>query len=307
VVAGAANAYVRARTTDTFVPLFWTDPRNALEVARPPQDVGVTEVELRAAAQKAVAAWSYPQLSCTGVALRLGGESTDSQVAARDGRNRIIMRTTAWCRDPVALTHCFDPAAVALTSVFSASRPGTPTDGEILEADIEVNAVGDYQWGTIPDGPISGRDYANIYDLPSVLTHEVGHFIGLDHTCLVPNTPLLLDDQDMAVPSCGSIPSAESALIEDATMYPFMNTTDVKLRTLTADDARAACEIYPVGSPPIYEWTGAGGCSLSWSATSDDPSPLTTSIFSAVVITLFWRRSRRRAHCQSPRNAATAP
>ena len=45
--------------------------------------------------------------------------------------------------------------------------------GEILDADIEMNHA--YNEFT------TGDDYV-AYDLQSILTHEIGHFIGLDHT-----------------------------------------------------------------------------------------------------------------------------
>ncbi|MEO5767556.1 MAG: hypothetical protein ABIS92_04340, partial [Polyangia bacterium] len=156
--AAPAHAYVRQRTDDTLVPFFWTDPRKVLEVSRPPDGLGISDTDLRISAQLAAEAWSYPALPCTGISLRLSSTSTSSQVAGRDHRNRIIMRTGDWCRDPGACTVPFDPAAVATTSLFSVARPGDVTDGEIMEADIEVNATGPFLWGVIPAGA-SGRDF----------------------------------------------------------------------------------------------------------------------------------------------------
>ena len=274
----SAEAYVRSRDDKTFSPFFWTDPRQALEVARPPDGLGISAADLRATAEAAIASWSYPKLPCTGVSLRLGQDVTDSQVAGRDRTNRIIMRVGAWCRDPIRLYKCHDEAAVALTTVFTIHNPGWPDDGEIVEADIEVNAVGNYLWAVIPEGPISGRDFANVYDLTSVLTHEIGHFIGLDHNCQLPNTGLLIDDDGVARVDCFSPPPSIQTSIEDATMYPFMATADLKLRTLTADDARGACEIYPPSSVPVDEWIGAGGCAAS-------PTPVSRGCFGMLVAT----------------------
>jgi hypothetical protein len=284
--AAPAYAYVRARS-DAFSPVFWPDPRQALQITIPPDGLGVTALDLRMAAQAAIAAWSYPALSCTGVALRLNPEYTESQVAGRDHTNRIIMRTGAWCRDPIAMTHCRDSAIVAVTTVFTRVRPGKPDDGLILEADIEVNATGDYRWTLIPDGPISGRDYANLYDLTSVLTHETGHFIGLDHNCLLPQAAMLIDDKGNPQPACSDIPSDVQAQIVSATMYPFMNPTDVTVRSLTADDQRAACEIYPPSSVPLDEWTGAGGCSTAPGPTIRGALPACVGAVLAMTPLLF--------------------
>lgn len=302
-----ALAYVRARTPDTFVPIFWADPRKVLEIARPPEGVGVTTDDLRAAAQAAVASWSGSSIACTGLELRVAPRVTDSQVAARDGRNRILMRTGSWCRDPVALTHCHDPAAVALTTVFSRSRPGAADDGEMLEADIEVNAAGSFPWGIIPDGPISGRDFANIYDLTSALTHETGHFIGLDHTCLTPNMPLLVDDSGVAAPSCASVPADQQADIEDATMYPFMNPSEVGLRTLSTDDTRAACDIYPTWSVPDDEWIGAGGCTQAPAPVSRGFRPVIVGTVLWAAFALFASRARRRQRSRVGRGGEPTP
>ena len=105
-----------------------------------------------------------------------------------------------------------------------------------------------------------------------------------------------MDDQGNPVPDCSSIPAAAQSLIEDATMYPFMTPFDVKLRTLTDDDARAACEMYPVGSPPLYQWTGGGGCSLSPELSTETPlcSLLMTAPSSPPLscCSPVWRRRR---------------
>jgi hypothetical protein len=79
--------------------------------------------------------------------------------------------------------------------------------GEILDADIEINHANNNF--TISDMVIE-------YDLESVLTHEVGHFIGLDHT-----------------------------LDFSATMYAGYEPGTIEQRSLEEDDVLGACEIYP--------------------------------------------------------------
>ena len=68
---------------------------------------------------------------------------------------------------------CYEPAALALTTVFV--RTAQP-EGEILEADVEVNAVG-FRWGAIADGldPAGGED---VHDLENTIADELGHVSG---------------------------------------------------------------------------------------------------------------------------------
>jgi hypothetical protein len=57
------------------------------------------------------------------------------------------------------------------------------------------------------------------FDLPSVVTHEAGHFLGIAHTQLSDRT---------------------------ITMYPSIDTGEI--RVLSPDDIAAICAIYPPGT-----------------------------------------------------------
>jgi matrixin len=81
--------------------------------------------------------------------------------------------------------------------------------GEILDADIELNHA--YNEFT------TGDDYV-VYDLQSILTHEIGHFLGLDHT---------LDFL--------------------ATMNAGYQEGSTELRSLESDDTAGLCTVYPEG------------------------------------------------------------
>lgn len=98
-----------------------------------------------------------------------------------------------------------------VTSVDTALALTTLTynvkNGEIYDADIEVNAFGAHL--TVTD--------SDVYDdFPSIITHEIGHFFGLSHS---------------------NIPGA--------TMRPGYNQSETDLRSLDDDDAAGICSIYP--------------------------------------------------------------
>jgi hypothetical protein len=81
--------------------------------------------------------------------------------------------------------------------------------GQIVDADIEINSA---DFPIVTDGSAAGPD------LQSILTHEVGHFLGLSH----------------ATPSD-----------QTATMRAGWDGVGIDLRTLTADDEAGICAIYP--------------------------------------------------------------
>ena len=287
--AAPAGAFVRTRSVTTNAPLFWSPGRASLEVVLPPDILGLSATDMRGAAQDAVNTWSHPAVLCTSLALSLAPGFTQGRVVAYDGHNRIMMRTTAWCADPDALTDCHDSSQVALTTVFSRNHPGALDDGQILEADIEVNGV-DFEWGVIPDGPISGRDYEYTYDLTSALTHETGHFIGLAHVCELPGDPDRFDDHGLPSPACSALTTnAAQGFLLDATMYPMMNPSDTSLRTLSKDDLEAVCSLYPELVPTVI-----GACAVSPGPSVGPRGGALGAMAACGVACVTLRRRRRR-------------
>lgn len=147
------------------------------------------------------------------------------------------------------------------------------TTGEIQDADIEVNAA--FNTLTITDDPMGVE-----YDLQSVLTHEIGHFIGIAHS-----------------PDPTAVMYAR---------YPPGNVN----RELTPDDVDAVCAAYPPGAtlPCNTEPVGGFGatceapveddgvCSVGApGAPASDSSQATTVAFVLIGLgTIFAARASRR-------------
>jgi predicted Zn-dependent protease with MMP-like domain len=93
--------------------------------------------------------------------------------------------------------------------------------GEIFDADIELNQA--FNEFTTGDSDV-------VYDLQSILTHEIGHFFGLDHSA------------DL-----------------NATMTPGYDQGSTELRTIEADDIAGVCAIYPPERQAACSPTPRGG------------------------------------------------
>lgn len=93
--------------------------------------------------------------------------------------------------------------------------------GEIYDADIELNFA--FNNLTVGDEQVA-------FDLQSILTHEIGHFIGLDHSA------------DL-----------------DATMNANYDEGDTSLRTLEPDDVAAICAAYDPTRPATCSPTPRNG------------------------------------------------
>ena len=177
-----------------------------------------------------------------------------------DGTNTVKYRHDRWCRPPVDGDdeECYSHSAAAITTLIHVDRPGTEEDGRLLDADIEMNAV-DFAFGV--DGSSLGT--GTLADVQNTLTHELGHLLGLDHTCWDREGDPPLDGDGARVPLCR--PSAAlSSEVVGATMYNFQMAGETSKRSIEDDDVRGGCALYPIASDPAtcepVSAPGGGGC-----------------------------------------------
>jgi hypothetical protein len=285
VLARPAQAYVRT-TTSTGAPMYWN--RTVLEiiayVADPP--MRLTEDDVLRATSAAAAAWSRTALPCTSLEMRMFSLPLASAPVALDGTSRLTFRREEWCREPRDDEPCYDPSALAVTSVFARR-----TDGEILDADVELNGM--FSWGDLVREPRPGE---NAQDLQNTLTHEFGHFIGLDHTCsLSGERPGVVDNEGRVVPSC----SRASIAVQATTMFAAVIPGDIERRSLTDDDAQAVCDVYPALEPVLVG--ESSGCALG-----GRPSGGAAAVLALLALSVA-RLRRRGARPPPARPSSTGP
>jgi hypothetical protein len=250
-----AAAYVR-KVTASGAPYKWSGSFPSLQVYLTGVP-GLTPEAITQAVSAAAQSWTEP--TCTSARIDLAFPDGDGPPTANDGVNVIAARSDGWCVDgeptpPSGAATCNDPSAVAVTSVFAQGG-----SGRILGADTQLNTL-TVVWAVLDDNGAP----ADAQDLQSVLTHELGHVLGLEHPCWSGVGARATDDQGQPVPDCYGAPVE----LEEDTMFPSYRPGDISRRALSADASRAICEIYPLtsgGGPP----GGAGGCSVIGSAASD--------------------------------------
>jgi len=252
--ARPSHAYVRA-VTSLGTPVWWRSPSIAITIylgAPPPK---MTLDEYWHASQMAAQAWGHGAIACTALTINISKEEVATAEVGFDRVNVIVLRRDSWCQpiDPAdpAPPPCYPANAMAVTTLFK-----NKTTGEIVDADMEINAMS-FAWADLVANPelADGRTA----DFQNTLTHELGHVIGLAHTCYSSNdgpTPLL-DNTGKPEIVCGS--SNVPASVTSSTMFPVVATSDTERRTLSPDDTLAACEIYP---NPMAILAGSG-CAVS--------------------------------------------
>ncbi len=132
------------------------------------------------------------------------------EVNNQDATNVITFVESDWA---------YAPAALALASVTYAPC------GEIVDADIEVNGD-DWTFKVIGAGPVLRTSH----DIQNTLTHEIGHFLGMDHC----HDNAIVDE-----PNCDAV-----------TMRVQTEAGDTTMRDLSLDDLAAARHVYPSGGSP---------------------------------------------------------
>lgn len=242
----------------------------------------MTGDQVLGAITSAAATWSAAQNDCTYVTIQPWTSNDPPPRAANDDHNALIFRSATWCQlaEDGSCEVEYDPSALAFT--WDTANRNT---GQIYDADIEVNLV-DFQWADVVADP----QLATNMDLQNAITHEMGHFLGLDHTCYNPLSPGTtarpVDNTGMQVPDC----DVASADVRETTMYPSAMPGDTQKRTLAPDDQAGVCGIYPIGEPPP-DGTVRGGCGAC--AVGEGPPAPAAGALAAALIGAAFRRRRR--------------
>jgi hypothetical protein len=178
-------------------PIVWPDPTITVSI-HPDGSDDISDGSDIAAIRAALEAWSAPP--CTNLALVDGGFDSN-KTNADDGVNRIFFVESNWPSE-------FAGAAAVTISRVNAGSPDTWRDADIL-----INGAG-ASWSTTGE--------VHRHDVQSVVTHELGHLLGLKH-----------------------------AAHPEATMYFVNPPGTTHRRTLHPSDVSAVCWLYPAVSPPM--------------------------------------------------------
>ena len=321
--AGAAWGFVRSVTAPGCVPVHWTPA----SVSITSDSAGVADMpftDVERIARAAIAGWQG--LTCPLSALELSyAAATGPREVGNDGTQVIKFRSETWCRpaeQPGEEPICYDPAAAALTTLTYMT-----SDGRIVDADIELNAVDNQFYDADSEPPPAGP--RRPLDLWNTLAHELGHLQGLDHTCR--NGPAdgmpscTRDDRGDEVVECRAVEQGRAhdpalAAIFMTTMYPTTAAGEVHKRAPKEDDIRGVGAIYPKGSPDAGEASRVCGAPPDAGSATDE-APLDVSndassdgfrcsisrgrtpweayaglgVFAVTVACVVRRRARRRA------------
>jgi hypothetical protein len=242
-LAAPAQAFVQ-RLNDRSQPVFWRETCVPVTIylngfERSPNKIDLDVPGIVKSVAAAAHAWSSDAVQCHAggspyleIVPTLAPLDATPPPVAYDAKNSIIFRESDWPHPNEAL---------AATTVTSAP------DGHIVDVDVEINASSPLQlWMNLDEGEVPPPPPPNVengpefYDLQSALTHELGHFIGLMHTCFRPQDgPRLNDDKDRPVPDCDGTPEDQASV-----MFPRVGAGETSKRTLSPDDIDAVCTIY---------------------------------------------------------------
>ena len=308
VAADSAQAYVRSRNS-TCKPVYWA--QTCLYVQADSgyvKDLPGTEVER--ILQQALDSWTT-RTGASFMQLKRLPAAGPLEITYTDGLQAVKFRETTWCkpaRDNLAQV-CYDKSATAITTVSFINKAGDPRDAQIIDADIELNAVFNYFYDAdLNPNPDTGL-IRRPADLWNTLTHEIGHLQGLEHTCRrgsFDSMPACTrDGQGNQVISCNVVESGRSSnsdlqIIYETTMYPTADPKETRKRVPHADDLAGVINAYPlVSDPRICKLPEAGvpkgGCSATAGERATQAGALSAAGLLTAALALLILHRRRRA------------
>jgi hypothetical protein len=224
VPASSASAFECTVGKTCLVSPRWATREATFRVEAPPSGSPLTHDELRAATRRAFARWG--DVPCTDLVLREDERSPNVvRVALDQWRGR--------------------PGEAALTHVrFDSLR------GDLRTATIDLNLV-HHTFAAEACEP-------GALDLELVLTHEVGHFIGLAHPCEFEDEGTIMEPEGdgehepCPVESCDALVSSRGG-VPATVLWPHVATCAElpRVRELGGDDVAGLCSIYPRGAEAL--------------------------------------------------------
>src|SRR5450432_2623148 len=154
--------------------------------------------DIPTAIANAAAAWNAVQTSAARFAPVPGTNLTN---VSGDGVNVIVFLDTP------AIRSALGPSLTAVTT------PVFYSDGTIVDSDIIFNPAFSFSTNGVP----------NTFDIQSILTHEMGHALGANHTGVV-----------------------------GAAMFQFTNQNATAYQTLAPDDVAFVSDAYPASTPSPF-------------------------------------------------------
>jgi MYXO-CTERM domain-containing protein len=278
-IAADAAAYCRTRTCqlkkNVYCPqdpvsgcftegieVFWGDACISYALQRDgSQAQNISVEQVAPLVDEAFRAWS--DVACPGggspplTALSQGSIACDAAEfnceSPEDNTNIILFR------DNFVDTEFFRAGVIALTTITASTRTG-----QIFDADIEINSRDeDFVFGPTPEG-------SRARDLHGVLTHEVGHLLGLSH----PNTRgalmytsyqgTVLPQADDIAGICASRGAARDPECTVTELAPDAGCVGAKVDCVDESSTRVierspdcSCRVGEPASPARHGWLGA--------------------------------------------------